>query len=231
MISENEHNEINGFLRNVGAEHIEVYQELYDHVATSFEQRAITTQDIKTHIREVVQPNLGGTLGIKKIITARTKAFNKEVYGRAWDIFKDYFIGWPSVLISILTVAIVLVGREYWGIGTITKAALVFGVMAPPLLTVAGMLLHYLDGRRKKLKVTSSLRNQVVIRFATFGTTLTQVSFFLIGGMIFGDTGLIYKLLINNPLLGLSLSVIFILYGCVSLQLLKEKFHFKIAVS
>ncbi|MFY0592398.1 hypothetical protein [Roseivirga sp.] len=231
MISESEHKVIHKFLKNVGAEHLEVYQELYDHVATSFEKRSITSFDIKTHIREVVQPELGGTKGITRLIKTKTKTFHKEVYGRAWEIFKNYLLGWPGILVSILTIAIVLITKQYWGIEAITKVALILGVMTPPLVSIYGMASFYIQSKRKNLGASNSLRNLAVMHFAGFGTTFTQIIFFLIGGIIFNDSGWMFDQFVASPILGLTVSVIFILYGCVSLQLLNEKFQFKITTA
>jgi len=228
MISQEEHQEIYEFLKKVGVNQIEIYQELYDHIATSYENRRAISEDLRTHIREEVQPSLGGVKGIQRIIKSQTKAFEKEIQQRAFAIAKSYVFGWPGILVTMVTISLVLMINKVWGMKVIATSALIFGVLSPPMIALAGMIIFYKKSLKRRLGPTTSLKNLKVMRFAAFGTTFINSIFFLIGGIVFRDSGWLFDQLVDNPILGLSTFVIFVLYGLVCLQLLKEKFQFKL---
>lgn len=220
--------EVSNYLKSIDVRSMEFFEEMNDHIITSYENRSHKHQTIKDHIRDVVQPAFGGVKGIQRVMKAQQKLRSKIIFKRAWTLFKSYLFTWPTVLITIL---ITLTIHQ---LNTIFKSEHVFiwimgiSVVIPVLIVLVGQGRFYLDCKRQGKGYSSSDLNSRLILLAGLGTQLVNISINLVGKMIFGIKVDTLGILASYPLLQISLSLLFSLYALVTVQLLKEKFILKL---
>jgi len=122
MMTKDEQRAIEQYLKTIGINTMEFFEEMYDHISTSFENRGDVNQTLQEHIRTVVQPAFGGVNGITSIQNQRMKMRIRLVRKRFGQLFMQYFLGWPTVLVTLAIISIVLIGQVYFG----SKALFIF---------------------------------------------------------------------------------------------------------
>lgn len=104
-MTEKEHKIICVFLKDHRFNQQELFEEFYDHIVSSYEDRADKTTDIHQHLKEVLA-DFGGKKGMRQILIARHQAYN-QVYGkRLRSIFWSFF-KWPLIVYTALIATIV----------------------------------------------------------------------------------------------------------------------------
>lgn len=122
---------VNQYLKSIGINTMEFFEEMYDHICSSYESRNTIEQNISDHIRDVVQPGFGGVNGILKIKHQQEKLREKIIVKRFGKVFFSYLIGWPNLVITLLIGLLIFQLEGYFGGKLMVGAAVTLGLLAP----------------------------------------------------------------------------------------------------
>ncbi|MCE7995122.1 MAG: hypothetical protein HEP71_24295 [Roseivirga sp.] len=95
-----EHKSICAFLIDHRLNQQELFEEFYDHIVSSYEDRPDKAENIHSHL-ETVLKDLGGKKGMRKILIARHQAYGRVYSKRLKELFWSFF-RWPMALYSLL---------------------------------------------------------------------------------------------------------------------------------
>ncbi|MEC7755449.1 hypothetical protein [Roseivirga sp. UBA1976] len=224
MITKDEQHTIEQYLKSVDINTMEFFEEMYDHICTSYENRTDKTQDIKTHIRDVVQPSFGGVNGIIKIRDQRTKARIRLVRKRFGQIFISYFLGWPNVLITLGVILGSWTLSQLFGIKTLITVSTICFIFIP-LTFFFGKWIQFWRKCKKAGKVYRT--SEVYQIFTPFMALALQVPNMTIQSWnMFADKD-IYGSLFIHPEICIPLSIIMLISFFTLSKLYKEEFTIK----
>ncbi len=230
MISKEEQQFVFDYLKKVGVKHMEFFEELYDHIVTSFEDRVDKSQNISDHITNTIQPAFGGAVGIRIVQQKQEIQRSKMIKARFLSLFKEYFIGWPSVLISITLGLLIYLLNQFFDPKWILISFIVFGALCPLITSLYGIEKFRSYCRRNRLPYQLSDLNRRIASFSTIG--VMSVNIVLNGTLLIAsgshNTGI--NFISELPYLQIPIGVVFILYTLVCVQLFKEKFIIKLAL-
>jgi len=229
MTLENQ-NAIVKYLKSLDIRSMEFFEEMYDHIVTSFESRKDISQNIRTHISEVIQPGFGGAGGIKRIMKSQQKFRQKAIFSRAKGLFLSYLISWPTILITAIIALIIFQLNAIFNPKDVLLLVLVTSAMTPPIIALTGQLRFYVNCKRHNKPYSSSDLNKRLVLISAIGCNLLNILLNLVAKFIWGTHKTGFENLASYPWIQISLSVLFILYALVVIQLLKEKFITKLAI-
>jgi len=218
------------YLKSLDIRSMEFFEEMYDHIATSFESRQHRSHSIKTHISEVIQPGFGGAKGIQRVMKSQQKLRQKAIFKRAKDLFLSYLISWPTVLITLFIALIIFQLNRTFNPKDVLLIVLVISAMVPPIIALGGQLRFYIDCKKQSKPYSSSDLNKRLVLIAAIGCNLLNVLLNLVAKLIWDGQKTGFENLASYPWVQISLSVLFVLYALVVIQLLKEKFVTKLAI-
>lgn len=221
--------EVTKYLKSIDVRTMEFFEEMYDHIITSYQNRVNKKEHIKDHLRDVVQPAFGGVKGIQSVMKAQQKLRQKMIGKRVWSLFKSYLFRWPTILITLMIALILYQLNIVFNPKHVLIGIIGMTILTPAVIVLIGQGKFYLDCKRQGKGYSSSDLNLRLILLASFGTTLVNISINLVGKVIFGVEKDTLELLASYPLLQTSLCLLFSLYALVTVQLLKEKFIIKLA--
>lgn len=218
------------YLKSLGIKSMEFFEEMYDHIVTSFESRKNLSQDIDSHIKEVIQPGFGGAMRIKRIMRSQERLRQKTIFRRAKDLFLSYLISWPTILITVFIALIIFQLNAIFNPKDVLLIILVSTAMVPPIIALSGQLQFYISCKRQGKPYSSSDLNKRLVLIAAIGCNLLNILLNLVAKLIWGVHKTGFENLASYPWLQISLSVLFIIYALVVIQLLKEKFVTKLVI-
>lgn len=102
-MTEKEHKTICLFLKDHRLNQQELFEEFYDHIVSSFEDRLDKSQNIQHHLNQILA-DFGGTHGIRKILISRHQIYGKIYSTKLKRHFWSFF-QWPLALYTALTFA------------------------------------------------------------------------------------------------------------------------------
>lgn len=224
MITKDEQHAIEQYLKTIGINTMEFFEEIYDHICSSFENRINKTQDIKAHIRDVVQPSFGGVEGIVKIRDRRTKTRIRLVRKRFGQIFMSYLLGWPNVLVTASVILGSWTLSQLFGYKILVSISMVCFILIP----MAFFFGKWIQFWRKCKKAGKVYRTSEVYQiFTPFMALALQVPNMTIQGWnIFADKD-IYGSLFIHPEICIPLSIIMLISFLTLGKLYKEEFIIK----
>lgn len=220
--------EVVKYLKSIDIKTMEFFEEMYDHIITSYESRSNKDQSISDHLTHTIQPNFGGVKGIKKVMKAQQKLRQKLITKRSWSLFKSYLFSWPTVLITILiTLCITQLNILFEAKGVLIYI-MTLSVLFPVVITGIVNTRFYLACKREKRPYNSSDLNLRILTIATLGTSATNIFLNLLIPIIWGDHKSGIEMTAQYPVVQITICVLSVLYALVSIQIVKEKFIFKL---
>ena len=214
------------YLKVVGIVHQEPFEEFYDHIATGFEKSHLL--DLSTYIREVAQPDFGGSKGIKKIVLNQRKARTRMIWKKAMEIFFGLF-GWPAIGIVMASFILVQTSQNTLGPKFTLIASLMLGLLLPLVVIAYGSISFYRDCKRSNKNYRNSDLNNSLMVLVHVPFTLINIVGNLIVPIIIGRE--VFKIFITeNIWLSTFFCAFTLLYGFTCLKLMKEKFVFKLSI-
>lgn len=102
-MTEKEHKTICTFLIDHRLNQQELFEEFYDHIVSSFEDRPDKSQNIHSHLEKVLK-DFGGNKGMRKILITRHQAYGRIYSKRLKQLFWSFFRR-PMALYSLLILA------------------------------------------------------------------------------------------------------------------------------
>lgn len=224
MITEDQQLAIEQYLKTIGINTMEFFEELYDHICTSFENRVDKDQSVNDHIRDIVQPSFGGVNGIIKIRDQRTKARIRLVRKRFGQIFISYFLGWPNVLVTISVILGSWVLSQFFGYKTLVTTSMVCFILVPMTFFFG----KWIQFSRKCKRAGKVYRTSELYQiFTPFMALALQVPNLTIQSWnIFADRD-IYGSLYAHPEICIPLSIIMLICFITLTKLYNEEFIIK----
>lgn len=218
------------YLKSIDVKKMEFFEEMYDHIVTSYQSRLNKSESINEHITHVIQPGFGGVKGIKRVMKSQQKLRQQIISKRAWNLFKSYLLKWPTVLTTVLITLIVYQLNLLFRPKDVLLVIMSFSVLVPVLVVLTGQARFYRQCKIQGRPYSSSDLNARLLLLAAFGTNLVNILLNLVANVIWGAQKNGLEMMASYPVVQISLSVLFILYALVMIQLLKEKFIFRIAI-
>lgn len=229
-MTEEDKTEVTKYLKSIDVRTMEFFEEMYDHIITSYQNRVNKNEPIKDHLRDVVQPAFGGVKGIQRVMKAQQKLRQRMIGKRVWSLFKSYLFQWPTVLITLMIALIIYQTNTVFNPKHVLIGIMLMSILTPVIIVLIGQGKFYLECKRQGKGYSSSDLNQRLMLLASFGTTLVNISINLVGEVVLGGKKGTLELLASYPLLQTALCLLFCLYALVTVQLLKEKFIYKLAI-
>lgn len=228
MIQQSDKNQIQNYLKRVVINEMEFYEELYDHIATSYENREIENQSVKEHIDIVVEPGFGGMDGIRKTRNAHAVLRRRMVLRKAMNLFTGYFFRWPTVLITGLLVMLLYLAQNLWDSYQVFEIVTILGMVTPCIISQYGRWRFKQNCRKyNKPYSFSQVNNQIYLLSISFIAVLQGL--LAIISRIFSDGSYSFLSFFEQyPTLYVPVGLLLLIYGMVCLQLFKENFKVKL---
>lgn len=220
--------EVVKYLKSIDVRTMEFFEEMYDHIVTSYEKRLHKTQSIEDHLRDVVQPSFGGVKGIQRVMKSQQKLRQKMIFKRVWSLFKGYLFSWPTILITIMVTLCITQLNALIQPKNVLLFTMVISVLCTILVIGIVNARFYLACKREKRPYTSSDLNLRILAIATFGCTSLNFFVNLLSPLVWGDNQSGIGLITRYPVIQITICVLSIIYALISIQIVKEKFIFKL---
>ena len=217
------------YLRSIDVRTMEFFEEIYDHIITSYELRNNKDQSLNDHLTHTIQPSSGGVKGIQKIMKSQQKLRQKVIAKRGWSLFKSYLFRWPTVLVTILISLIVIQLNTLFSPKDVLMCIMGVSVLIPVIIVLTGQGQFYIQCKHQGKPYSSSDLNLRLLLFASIGTNLTNIMLNIVPKVVWGAHSDSIGKLASYPALQVTRCLLFILYSLVIVQLFKEKFIFKLA--
>ena len=216
------------YLKCIGIKTMEIYEEFYDHIISSFIDREKKEQTIDEHIKNVIQPNFGGVKGIKKIMRSQKRTRQKMIYKRFIVIFKEYLFTWPSIVITLSSILLIFLLNDLIDPKTVLIVIMILGVLIPASIgTYRTYIFHELCSREGRPYRHSDL-NKWMFVISMIGVNFFNIVFSFFGGIVFGSQSKGLEIISQFEFIQIALCVFFTLYLLVCLRLFKENFILKL---
>ncbi len=220
--------EVVKYLKSINVITMEFFEEMYDHIITSYQNRVNKNEPIKDHLRDVVQPAFGGVKGIQSIMKSQQKLRQKAIFNRAKELFITYMISWPTVLITIAITLLIIRLNAIFNPKDVLLLILTISSLVPPFIALGGQIKFYFNCKKEKKPYSSSDLNKRLLFIAAIGCNLLNVLLNVVARFIWGFQKTGFENLASYSWVQISLCVTFFLYALVVIQLLKEKFILKL---
>lgn len=221
--------EVFKYLKSIDVRTMEFFEEMNDHIITSYQNRVNEHQTIKDHLRDVVQPAFGGVKGIQRIMKAQQKLRQKLITKRAWSLLKSYLLSWPTVLITLFITFVIYQLNNIFNPKDVLLWIMMVSVFLPLAIVGTGSSKFYLACKRLKLPYSSSDLNLRIMNLSLLGTSLLNILLNGFGFIVWGSQKNGVDALSAYPVVQVTLCLLFVLYALITLRLFKEKFILKLA--
>ena len=209
---------------------MEFFEEMHDHISTSYDNRINQHQDITTHIQEVIQPAFGGVKGIQNIQKKQQGFRAKMITKRFFAIGKDYLISWPYAAYILLITLLIIQANQIFEPKLVLILTMTGGVLVAFGLSGYDCLKFYLKCKRQHKYYRQSDINLRLFGLSTLGTTSLNLFLNLFGFVFFGSKKEAIDFYVTYPVLQVAMSKLFTLYAFVYIKIHKEKFIYKISI-
>lgn len=216
------------YLKNLTFTDKEFYEEMYDHICSSFENRENTKQSVEAHIARVIEPSFGGKKGMRKVHRTQAHMRKKLVYKRATNLFVSYFFRWPTVLITVLILLLLVLLNQLFSGVAVFEISTMIGLITPFLLSQYGKWRFERGCRIYRLPYNESQVNNTIHFLSIAGVALIYGLFSLVNRYVFGSPKGFFEFFSQYPVSYLPISMLLLVYALVCVQLFKEEFHLKL---
>jgi len=216
------------YLQDLDFNEKEFFEEMYDHICSSYENRETSNQDISTHIYQVLEPAFGGKKGLKKLRSAQARTRGKLVLKRGFFLLGAYLFRWPTVLLTALMCILYFQLFQHYDTLEVFYNTLMVGIYIPFVLVHIGVFRF----KRKCIKhdrpYTKSQVNNTIYAFSLSGGLFIFLVAKLINWVAYGGTYNSLDFFLKHPISLIPTCILIIVHCLVSLQLFKEKFELKV---
>lgn len=226
MITKEQQQQINAFLKEVKVDQQEIHDEFFDHIATSYEHQLTHSPglELEWYLYEVMLTDFGGKSGIAKTINSKKREVNNFYRHRLLKHVKS-FLSWPTILIVISVYLILFKSLELFEVNKVIAGAFITGTGLPLIVVVYGQLRFFIDCRLKKRPYSGSIKNLVLFTHSLLLASIPNLY------NVFFDNIEAYA---QSPLFAVSMTLFLTVYLILAfsyLKMIKEDFDFKLAFS
>ncbi len=227
MIGKQEEIEVSNYLKKHKINRYEVYEELHDHLLTSYENVLTNAPqtDIKMHIKQEVQSSFGGVSAMKKFVCQKRNLAHVVYRKKLLSYFTSFFNG-PMLILStslLVLIYVSLTSLDQVKVYALAMTLAVVAVLFPLIIAFYGYLSFRINCQKQGKAYSSSIKNQMIINLS-----LLLTSFF----HLFNTLNIVFNLdEVTIPQWSLLLISIFTaLYLLLSfsyVRLVRNEFEFK----
>lgn len=226
-MTEQENEEIKNYILKANVEEVEFYEELYDHIASSYENRSIQSQTIKEHLELVISPAFNHMKGIDKMVRVQRRLRKKALYRKVASEFLSFFTtssGVIRTLIIVLAINAFSTFTEYNALVWLGGSAINLTA-----LIVCMTLWQFNEGCiTNNLPYKSSFTNRTIYFISVFLYAFLQALPIIIGQIFWGERFSIIQYAAQFEFLQLPLTLLFIIYAWVCFKLMKNRVRLEI---
>lgn len=222
-----EHQIIRNLIIKTDTKEMEFYEELYDHIVSSFKSRRDESQSIKDHLNEEVIPSFGGILGLQKMIKKQRKIGKKQVYSAVLNELSSFFNSFQGFLKTLIILLGIYTLRLLFGDSVIQD--LVTIALIIPFLSIS--IARWIFKKRCKkqgLPYESSYSNQTVFIICSSVIAIVQGLPDIIHRIVYGSRFSIIEYGFQFEALIIPISFIIAIYLWVSIYLITNKVKLKL---
>lgn len=225
-MTEREGKVIENYIMEAQVYQVEFYQELLDHILSSYENRTNPKQTIEEHLEQVVSPMFGGIKGIEKMAKEQGKFLSSKIYKEGWKIFYNLFTT-PSGLLKTLSIL---------GLFYLLQTVMGYDILmelGTPLIILPFIVAGIAQWRfKRKCKIANLPYKSSLVNTAVFGISTLAIAFLqglpdILSRIIFGDRFNVLVYLSKFEFLTLPLTLVLALYAFVSFTLIRKNIRIK----
>ena len=217
------------YLRNLTFTNKEFYEEMYDHICSSYENRDQPNQSVEAHILRVIEPSFGGKKGMRKVQQSQAQMRKKIVYKRALELYASYLFKWPTVLTTVIILLVLFLLSQVYSGFAVFEISTMIGLITPFLLSQYGKWRFERECKIHQLPYNDSQVNNTIQFLSVLGVALLYGFFSIVNRLVFGNPKGFFEFFAQYPISYLPVSMLIIVYAMVCVQLFKENFYLKLA--
>lgn len=158
-LNEKEVEAIDNFLKENDIEYIEVYYELFDHIASAYQDRSNKGILVNEYLKTEVMQSFGGQSGLQKIVDCKKQVVRKQLNKEALRIFGSFFSSAKGALKSMIVLGLIMLALRFSNASEVFFN-LSFICFVLPLLVVKAISLHFwLSSKKARMPFKKSLLN------------------------------------------------------------------------
>lgn len=225
-MTEREERIIRNYLVKAEVEYMEFYEELYDHIATSFNNRPNKEQSLHQHLELDISSAFGGQEGIAIMLRKQSKFMNSNIYRHGWQVFHSFFTTVKGVLKTFL-----ILGMLYL-LESLDKFDMIMDLSALLILIPYGITTFAQWQFKRKCKANNLPYQSSLTNSTIFGLTSGLIVFAfalpsLIGKVFMGQGFYTLEYLAQFEFLTFPLTLLLTLYAITCLTLTYKKIQLK----
>ena len=218
------------YLKSIDVKSMEFFEEMFDHISTSFEQRLDKSQGILEHIREDVEPAFGGAKKIRAIQRKQGVARNKMILTRSIQVFKSYLFSWPHVGYTLIIVAFIWLANQLLNPKMVLMLTVASGVVFIFLMAILGMLRFSRSCKKEGKPYRSSEKNGSLLALSFFASNSLNLVFGIPSQFILPKGQNAFEFYAQFPAVQVFIASFYVLIALSYFKIHKEEFINKIAV-
>lgn len=220
---------ITQYLQSLGIKEMEFFEEMYDHIATSYQNRTDSDQPISDHIDLVITPAFGGRWGIRKLRITQQKTLFKSVSKKALGFFLAFFYKWPYIIATIASVILLMTSLQYEK-GNQLYVQVIQVSFLIPLFTMAYSSQRFGSNCRKQGKsyTRSWMNNTIAGVYVSMKLLMYGIEHVTAEFLGYSNTVVMTR---DSSLISVLLCTIHILFSLSCLRLYKEDFQTKLQIA
>jgi hypothetical protein len=202
---------------------MELYNELYDHIATSYENREDKNQPLQAHIDDVFLASFGGYAAFRKSLSKIRYAYQEAFYKSVWqNVNKQLYPTWLLAVLIIATALSMLVNN----------ASLILDIwvlaMIIPFAGAQIMVWKFrIQCQKLKLPYNRSFVNKEIRLFSLLLAGLISGFPDITSRIIYGQKFSLLAFLSDKPGFVFLVTLIILTYSTICVMLLLKKFNWK----
>ncbi|MFT6873715.1 MAG: hypothetical protein ACJAVN_002737 [Roseivirga sp.] len=217
---------IREYLFVAGVRYMEFYEELYDHIMSSFIDRKDKGQTIDQHLELVISPEFGGTKGIEKMLNEQGKFISKRVYQSGWKVFHEFFTT-PIGLLKTTVILTLLYSLQLWGNLDLIVEIGTPAIVLPFLFGVIAQWHFKRKCKAGKLAYKKSITNTAIFGLTGILIAIAQGLPDILSRLVYGQRFNTLDYLSKFEFLDLPLSLLLTLYAITCFTMITKRVRLK----
>jgi len=226
-MTEREVRVIRNYVLKADIEEMEFYEELFDHIASSYEHRLDHTQRLEEHLSEVITPSFGGAAGIEDMVLAQKRLRRAKIYKHAAQHFFSFFTTVSGLAKSLLLITILY-------LLSILDNTNVFSTVSFTIFLLPAVAAYLMQWRFKakcrasELPYKTSFTNRIIFLISIMLVGLFQGLPDILSRIIYGNRFSTLGYFEQYDFFILPLTFIFAIYSWVCLSLIQHRVQLKL---
>ncbi|MFY0592399.1 hypothetical protein [Roseivirga sp.] len=221
---------IRNFVLKAHIDEVEFYEEIYDHVASSYEHRIDSKQTIEEHIEQEIAPSFGGIEGLESMIDAQKRMKRSRIFNDALKRYFSFFTTISGLAKSMLLATVIYLLSIYT---TETLFSNIIGIVfILPALAAYIMQARFKHlCRKRRLPFKTSFTNRIVFFVSTMFIACFQGVPDIVSRIVIGKRFNVLNYLEQFEFIVLPFVFHFSIYAIVCLTLISKRLQLKTSLN